>query len=145
MTEEIVGTIGGPSGWTDAPKNGIRDPRFRYSTEDAGDGARSTKKEVPLFTTLGIHLVGEDVPRDGENSAGGIYLAIDGDGPDTPAVTLWMPDDDDEAVLAVEMLTAALDNVASRVQARRLQREHRARLAAGGLEGAGASVQAYRG
>lgn len=144
MEEEILGYIGA-GGWTDAPQNGIADPQFRYSTEDAGDGARPMQEVLPMFTSIGIHLVGEDVPHDGENSTGSIYLAIDGDGPATPALTLWMPEGDDEATLTVELLSAALDNVSSRIQARRLQREHRARLAAGGLEGAGSSVQAFRG
>ena len=97
------------------------------------------------YTTIGIHLRGDERISEGQAAPeGAVYLAIDG-GDEAPAVTIYFPHADEDALLAVSMLEAALDNVSSRIQARKLARENRARLSTGGMNGAGASVQAYRG
>lgn len=50
-----------------------------------------------------------------------------------------LPDDDDDALLMIELIEASLDNMASAVRLRQQRRERAS------VEGAGASVEAYRG
>lgn len=62
-------------------------------------------------------------------------------GPWPYEVTLYLPSEDDEAMLVLDHLQAALDNARSMV----LLRQDRRDAAGLGILGAGASVEAYRG
>lgn len=95
-----------------------------------------------MFTTLGLHLRGDERIQDGSNeTTENVWIAIDDD------TTLFLPHSDEDADLVLSLLHAALDNAASRVKLRRQKRE---RAVPGeeivtGWNGAGASVEAARG
>lgn len=57
----------------------------------------------------------------------------------TAGVTIALPSEDDEALVLLDLFSAAIDNAVSAVRIRQDRREGAA------LEGAGASVEAYRG
>lgn len=94
---------------------------------------------------VNIHVRGDERIRDEQYEDGSIALAIEA-GPLSPEspVLIHLPFDDEDALLVTDLFAAALDNARSRVEARRLRRDHWGRLA-GGLDGAGADVEAYRG
>jgi hypothetical protein len=94
-----------------------------------------------LFTTLGLHLRGDERIQDGSNeTTENVWIAIDDD------TTLFLPHSDEDADLVLSLLQAAIDNAASRVKLRRQKRERAVpEEEVLGYMGAGASVEAERG
>ena len=80
--------------------------------------------------TISVHLRGsEDVrTRDASDEDEAIYLVLSPDPQDEPRgqeVAIFLPTHDEDALLAIELLGAALDNAASLVEARKSRRFRR--------------------
>lgn len=90
-----------------------------------------------MITTILVYLPA--MPRLLVNQAPAVQLEIRPDGAIGQQLLLAFSEDDEEALGTVALLEAALDNAASAIRLRQQRREQ----ASG--EGAGASVEAYRG
>jgi hypothetical protein len=88
-------------------------------------GRPGGRREYPMASvTISVHLRGSEDVRTTDNDEA-IYVVLAPDPQDEPRgqeVAIFLPHSDEDALLAIELLGAALDNAASLVEARKSRR-----------------------